>query len=278
MKILITGASGFIGSHIVDEALKSDMEVWVVVRKTTSRRYLCDARINFIEIDFSSKDDVIEKLKGKEFDYIVHAAGVTKCSNKNDFFKVNTEGTKNFVDGIIESGIEIKKFVYLSSLSIFGAIKEKQPYKPICENDIPQPNTLYGKSKLLAEKYLDEVGEKLPIVVIRPTGVYGPREKDYYMMAKSIKNHIDFSVGYKRQDITFIYVKDLVDAIFLALEKGRKGRKYLLSDDDVYNSSNNSVDQNVKIEAHFPNVKDHLEIEQALNNLVNQASQFAFKN
>lgn len=237
MKILITGASGFIGSHIVDEALRRDMDVWVVVRKTTSRRYLQDSRINFIEMNLNSADDVYEKLSTLSFDYIVHAAGVTKCADKNDFFHVNTEGTKNFVNGILRSGIDVKKFVYLSSLSIFGAIHEQQPYIPINEKDTPHPNTLYGESKLKAEEFLDSVKDRLPVVVLRPTGVYGPREKDYYMMAKSIKSHVDFSVGYKRQDITFVYVKDVVNAVFLALERGESGRKYFLSDGNIYQSS-----------------------------------------
>ena len=74
-------------------------------------------------------------------------------------------------------------------------------------------------------------------MVLRPTGVYGPRERDYFMMAKSIKQHSDFAVGYKRQDITFVYVTDVVQAVFLALEKGQTGRKYFLSDGQVYQST-----------------------------------------
>ena len=77
----------------------------------------------------------------------------------------------------------------------------------------------------------------LPYIILRPTGVYGPREKDYYIMAKSIKQHIDFAVGYQRQDITFVYVQDVVQAVFLALEKGQTGRKYFLSDGEVYQST-----------------------------------------
>ena len=84
-KILITGASGFIGSFIVEEALNRDMEVWAAVRKTTSRRYLKDKRINFIELDFNSKDELKRQLADHQFDYIVHAAGVTKCIDKADF-------------------------------------------------------------------------------------------------------------------------------------------------------------------------------------------------
>ncbi|MFC2759428.1 NAD-dependent epimerase/dehydratase family protein [Hallella multisaccharivorax] len=237
MKILITGASGFIGSFIVEEALRRGFETWAGVRSTSSRRYLQDARIHFIDLDFSSEDALADALRGHDFDYIVHAAGVTKCLHRDDFFRVNYEGTKHLVDAILKLHMPLKRFVYLSSLSVFGAIKEKQPYQEIDEHDTPRPNTAYGKSKLMAERYLDSIGNDFNYIVLRPTGVYGPREKDYYVMAKSIRDHVDFAVGFRRQDITFIFVEDLVQAIFLALDHGMSGRKYFLSDGDVYQSS-----------------------------------------
>ena len=237
MKILVTGASGFIGSFIVEEALRRDMEVWAAVRKSSSRKYLTDERINFIELNLSSEDDLRQQLAGHEFDYVVHAAGATKCLHKRDFFKINTDGTINLVNALITLKMPIKRFVYLSSLSIFGAIRENSPYMEIEENDIPRPNTAYGKSKLMAEKFLDTIGNDFPYVILRPTGVYGPREKDYFMMAKTIKGHIDFSVGFKHQDITFIYVQDLVQAVFLTFNRGKNGRKYFLSDGNIYNST-----------------------------------------
>ena len=237
MKILITGASGFIGSFIVEEALKKGFDTWAAVRKSSSKEYLKDERINFIELNLSSKAQLIEQLRGHDFDYVVHAAGVTKCLNKQDFHRINTEGTKNIIDAILELQMPLKRFVFVSSLSVFGAIKEQQPYDEIRETDIPQPNTEYGRSKLAAEKYLESLGSRVPYIILRPTGVYGPREKDYFMIAKSIKQHSDFAVGYKRQDITFVYVSDVVQAIFLALDKGENGRKYFLSDGEVYQST-----------------------------------------
>lgn len=237
MKILITGASGFIGSFIVEEALKKGFDTWAAVRKSSSKEYLKDERINFIELNLSSKAKLIEQLRGHDFDYVVHAAGVTKCLNKQDFHRINTEGTKNLLDAILELQMPLKRFVFVSSLSIFGAIKEQQPYDEIRETDTPRPNTEYGRSKLAAEKYLESLGSRVPYIILRPTGVYGPREKDYFMMAKSIKQHSDFAVGYKRQDITFVYVSDVVQAIFLALDKGNNGRKYFLSDGEVYQST-----------------------------------------
>ena len=237
-RILITGASGFIGSFIVEEALNRGFETWAAVRKSSSREFLKDERIHFIELNLSSEEQLKQQLKDIQFDYVVHAAGVTKCLHKEDFFRINTEGTKNLVRALLDLQMPLKRFVYISSLSIMGAIREEQPYREIRERDKAQPNTAYGKSKLEAEQWLNSLNEKLlPYVILRPTGVYGPRERDYFMIAKSIKAHTDFAVGFKQQDITFVYVTDVVQAVFLALEKGQTGRCYFLSDGEVYQSS-----------------------------------------
>lgn len=236
-KILITGASGFIGSFIVEEALRREMEVWAAVRPTSSKRYLQDNRIHFIELDFGSKETLKRQLDGHRFDYVVHAAGVTKCLDKADFKRINTDGTRHLVDALIELGMQLKRFVYLSSLSVYGAIHEHMPYQDITENDCPHPNTAYGKSKLDAERYLDSIGNDFPYIILRPTGVYGPRERDYFLMAQSINRHVDFAVGFSRQDITFVYVLDVVQAVFLAFDRGMSGRKYFLTDGEVYRSA-----------------------------------------
>lgn len=235
MNILITGATGFIGGFIVDEALKRDMQVWVAVRKTSSRKYLNDPRIQFVELNLNSKEQMKQALGGIKLDYVVHAAGATKCLHADDFFRSNTEGTKNLVQTLVEMQMPLKRFVFVSSLSVYGPVAEEQPYREICGNDIPQPNTAYGKSKLAAEQYIESLKD-FPYVILQPTGVYGPRERDYFMMAKSIKSHTDFSVGYKPQDLTFVYVLDVVQAIFLALSSEKTGGKYMLSDGEVYSS------------------------------------------
>lgn len=234
-KILITGASGFIGSFIVEEALKRGFETWAAVRKSSSRKYLSDKRINFIELDLSDLSHLEKQLAGHQFDYVVHAAGVTKCLDSNDFFKVNTNGTVNLATALRRQNTGLKRFVYLSSLSVMGPAREQEPHTEITAGDTPCPDTAYGRSKLESEHRLAEIKD-FPFIVLRPTGVYGPREKDYFMMAQSIKKHTDFAVGYKPQHITFIYVKDLVQAVFLALDHGTVGAKYFLSDGNVYSS------------------------------------------
>ena len=235
MNILITGATGFIGGFIVDEALSRGMQVWVAVRPTSSRKYLSDPRIQFLELNLSDKEQMKRQMDGLRLDYVVHAAGATKCLHAEDFFRSNTEGTKNLVQALMEQQMPLKRFVFVSSLSVYGPVAEQQPYREICGNDTPQPNTAYGRSKLAAEQYI-ESSEGFPYVILQPTGVYGPRERDYFMMAKSIKSHTDFSVGYKPQDLTFVYVLDVVQAIFLALDCQKTGGKYMLSDGEVYSS------------------------------------------
>ncbi len=233
--VLITGASGFIGSFIVEEALRRNFEVWAAVRKSSSHQFLTDERIHFIELNLSSEEALRQQLAGHRFDYVIHAAGVTKCLDKQDFFRINTEGTKHLVRALLALQMPLRRFVYISSLSIMGAIREQQPYEEIRESDTPRPNTAYGESKLQAEQWLDT--QPIPYIILRPTGVYGPRERDYFMMAKSIQAHTDFAVGFRQQDITFVYVTDVVQAVFLALEKGQTGRRYFLSDGEVYQSA-----------------------------------------
>ena len=245
-RILVTGASGFIGSFIVEEALRRGMDVWAAVRKTSSRAWLTDPRIHFIELNLSSEDVLRRQLSGMTFHYVVHAAGVTKCADRRDFYDVNTAGTENLVRALTATDPDLRLLVYLSSLSVCGPVRERQPYTEITADDTPQPNTAYGDSKLQAERFLRDYARDnpLPYVVLRPTGVYGPRERDYFLMVRSIRRHVDFAAGFRRQDITFVYVQDVVQAVFRAIGRvgsgdgGRiLGRAYFLSDGCVYGSA-----------------------------------------
>lgn len=237
--ILVTGASGFIGSFIVQEALKRKFGVWAGIRASSSKKYLNERKIHFLELDFAHPNELRAQLSGhkgtySKFDYIVHCAGVTKCRDNYEFDRVNYLQTRYFVDTLRELNMVPQQFIYVSTLSIFGPIHEKDG-KPMSEDDVPMPNTAYGFSKFKAELYIQSL-PGFPYVIYRPTGVYGPREADYFLMAKSIKQHVDFSVGFTRQDLTFVYVKDIVQAIFLGIEKQVSRRAYSLSDGNVYTS------------------------------------------
>lgn len=238
-RILITGASGFIGSHLVEEALSQGMEVWAAVRPSSSRRWLADTRIHFIELNLGHAEELHEQLlahveKHGPWNYVIHAAGATKCKDTQDFFRINTEGTTLLARTLLQTEALTGRFVFLSSLSIMGALHEDD-YAPFTDADTPQPNTAYGHSKLKAEQRLAQI-PGLDYIILRPTGVYGPREVDYKIMAQTIRRHIDFAAGYRRQVITFIYVSDVVQAAFLALRKGQSGQAYILSDGQDYSS------------------------------------------
>lgn len=240
-RILITGASGFIGSHLVERALAEGYEPWAAVRPTSSRRYLADPHIRFIELDLGDDARLADQLKAHvsaegPFDAVIHAAGATKCRHAADFFTVNAEGTARLARTLLSTGAlrAEGRFVFISSLSVMGPAREADG-GPITEADRPVPDTAYGCSKLAAEAALADIAG-LNYVILRPTGVYGPRERDYYLMAESIRRHTDFAVGYRPQRLTFIYVDDLVSAAFLALTRGTRGKAYFLSDGGVYSS------------------------------------------
>jgi nucleoside-diphosphate-sugar epimerase len=218
-KILITGASGFIGSFLIEEALNKEYETWAGVRTTSSKDYLRDERIHFIDLAFSDKPQLKEQIQehvaqyGK-WDYIIHNAGITKCLNLNDFEKINYLFTKYFAEALQETNAIPEKFIFMSSLSAY------------------RPDSAYGKSKRKAEQFLETT--PLPFIILRPTGVYGPRDKDYFLLLKTIKNGLDLVAGMEVQKLTFIYVKDLVKVVFLALESVFTNKTYFVADGDVY--------------------------------------------
>ena len=238
MKILITGASGFIGGFLVEEALRRGYETWAGIRAGSSKAHLQDKRIHFIDLKYGDQEALTAQLSdfAREhgaWDYVIHNAGLTKTLDKRNFFRVNAENTHRFIEALAAAGCKPKKFLLMSSLSSYGRGDEKT-FRPIRLDDPQRPDTAYGQSKLEAENYIRKQ-TYFPYVILRPTGVYGPGEKDYFMEIQSVKSGLDFAVGAIPQRITFIYVKDLATVAFLSLEKEEiKNRHYFVADGDVY--------------------------------------------
>jgi len=228
-KILITGASGFIGSFLVEEAIKRNYDVFAGIRNTSKLTYLKDSRIQFFKADLANKEAIKSSLTqfGK-FDFIIHNAGVTKSCSKSNFNKVNYQYTRNLIEALYETNTIPHKFIQISSLAAYGPGDEKT-LKPINLTDTPSPVSYYGKSKLKTEQYIALLKD-FPYLIFRPTGVYGPREKDYYVMYKSIKQGIETYVGTSDQHISFIYVKDLSCLIIDSLSSNIIGKSYFVSD------------------------------------------------
>lgn len=237
-KILITGANGFIGSFLVEEALKQGFEVYAGIRKTSNRQYLQQKEVHFIDLLLSSPEVLEKQLReflqtDGGFDYVIHNAGITQASKKEDFFTVNTQYTQNLIDAIVASGMKLKKFVLISSLAAYGPGNE-QTFAPVQLTDSPHPISLYGLSKLQAQQYLSTRTD-FPYIIINPTAVYGPRDKDFLQFIKLVNNGFEPYVGTNRQMLSMIYVKDLARAVIGLLPTSFYNRSYFVSDNREYN-------------------------------------------
>ncbi len=258
-KILITGASGFIGSTAVDKALQLGYETWAGIRASSSKSYLQDERINFIDLNYGDKKKLKEQLKefvaeNGRFDYIVHSAGITKAVRKSEFDKVNYEHVQNFADALIEIDAVPNLFIFMSTLGAMG-VGDEINYTPLKCNVTPNPNTAYGKSKLKAENYLKNL-LNFPYVILRPTGVYGPRDKDYLILMRAVKNGMDIGAGFKKQILTFIYIDDLVNIIFDCIENNIYRKEYYIADGDTYTDTQfNTIVQQALQKRHVIRVK-----------------------
>lgn len=235
-RVLLVGAGGFAGGFIAEEGLRRGYEMWAGVRESTSRKYLADPNLNFITFDFENPETLQQTLssalpENERWEWIVYNLGATKALTFSDFSKINYDYLRNFLDALKKSGKVPEKLLFISSLSVMGPGDEKE-YTPFTETMIPRPNTRYGASKLKAEMLLAMEG--IPYIVFRCTGIYGPRDKDYFLMLKSLKKGVDFSVGFRKQILSFIFVEDLAKAVFDALENAPTGDTYNISEDVFY--------------------------------------------
>lgn len=235
-RVLVVGAGGFTGGFLVSEGLSRGLEVWAGVRVTTSRAFLTDDRINFLVLDFDEPATMASIIKsalpeGEKWDYIVYNLGATKALYFADFNRINHDYLHSFLEVLHRTSMEPGKFLFISSLSVMGPGDEKD-YTPFTPRSIPSPNTRYGASKLKAEMCLASSG--VPYIIFRCTGIYGPHERDYFLMYKSISRGFDFSVGFRRQMLTFIYVEDLCRAVYDALGQAPPGKTYIIAEGRGY--------------------------------------------
>ncbi|MDR0790850.1 MAG: NAD(P)-dependent oxidoreductase [Bacteroidales bacterium] len=229
-KALVTGASGFVGSHLVDRLLeKGNYEVYAAIRKTSSKKYLQDARINFIELPYEDSQALKELLVQHNFDVVFHLTGLTKAKRATDFDKVNFIYTKSLVDSL--QGLTAK-LIFMSSFAAHGPADDKT-LLPAKVSDECVPDTAYGKSKLKAEQYIN-TNRNDNYIILRPTGVYGTRETDYFVFFQTLHNHIEPYLGFTPQRLTFIYGTDLADICILSAESEITNKTYFVSDGNLY--------------------------------------------
>lgn len=236
-KIIITGATGFIGGFIVEEALRREMEVYCIVRKTSDLSRISREGVRFLYFHPNDQAQLDQEMAdfAKEFgqpDFFVHNAGITKALNTPDFVRINAQHTAHYAQSALRHFGNLKRFVLMSSLAAQGP-GDPGTLAPVRVDQPPFPDTLYGKSKLMAEKVLKESGD-LPYVILRPTGVYGPFDHDYLLYLKTLRLGLEPVMGFGEQHLSFVYVTDLVKAIFLALEQPVVKETFIISDGQNY--------------------------------------------
>lgn len=229
-KILVTGATGFIGSHLVDGLKKRGHSVKCLVRRTSNLRYLTHSEVEFVYGGLDDATDWNEVFQ--EVSVVYHVAGLTFARRRQDYFIVNHGGTEALLAAAVKHRDRIKKLVHVSSLAAVGPGRNGEP---VTEDSEPAPITPYGRSKLLAEEAVLAVGSLLPSTIVRPPAVYGPRDYAIYEFFKQIARGRSPVIGRADKMISLVHVRDLVDGIILAGESDASiGRTYFISDEEVY--------------------------------------------
>lgn len=230
MKVLVTGATGFLGSHVCELLTKNGHEVRALVRKTSNTRYIEAFGVELVEASLESGKDLDKAVSG--IDAVVHGAAIVKAKRKEDFDRVNTGGTRNLLQAVLEHAPNLQRFVYVSSLAAHGFGENGAPRA----HERPSaPVTHYGKSKLRGEELLLEKAGVIPVTILRPPAIYGPRDSEMLAFFKIVEKRVVPFLGNPNNRCSLIYASDCAQAILLALTKDHpSGRIYSVEDGRVY--------------------------------------------
>jgi nucleoside-diphosphate-sugar epimerase len=215
-RCLVTGAPGFVGGHLVDALLERGHHVACLVRSTSDTRRLEALRARGLPVELV-RGDVLEPGSLtpalRDVDYVYHVAGLTKSLDPARYFRVNADGTASLLEACL--GAErLRRVLVLSSLSALGPAR---PGRPLGEFDPPRPITPYGASKLAAERVVARYRDRLPITVVRPPAVYGPRDRDTLTVFKLVNLGIR-PVPIPRQEVSLVDARDLARGVIAAAE------------------------------------------------------------
>jgi nucleoside-diphosphate-sugar epimerase len=226
MRALVTGSTGFIGSHLVQSLLDKKYEVRCLIREQSDQRWIKDKNVQIVSGSYRDQESLRRAVRG--MDVVFHAAAVITAFDWDTYYAANVEATENLLEACAEAALGLKKFVFVSSISASGPAVDKKPKR---EDDPCLPVSLYGKSKRLAEEKAARFSATLPIVIIRPTNVLGPRQKQLYDTLTLAVKRIVPQMGNGDRQTTLVFVQDVVRALILAAEKEEaRGRTYFVAD------------------------------------------------
>lgn len=229
-KVLITGGSGFLGYHLIMAALEKKIEVYAAVRSKSNIEHLKGLPINFTSVNYDNTGAIEKELSEKKYDFIIHAAGITKSNSLKEFDYINGVYTSNLAQAAAQLNGQVKKLVLISSLAAAGPLKDRNIL--ITEQTQPHPVTAYGRSKLKAEQALINVN--IPSVILRPTAIYGPRDKDLFLISNYLQKGVDAYIGRVTQQLSFVHASDVATAAVQALLVNNAKGIYNITDGNNY--------------------------------------------
>jgi nucleoside-diphosphate-sugar epimerase len=222
---LVTGANGFIGSHLSEELVRRGWDVSCLVRRPRGLGWIETLQVRLVRGDCREKATLEPAVEGA--DYVFHLAGVIDTLKPEEYYQANVLGTRNLLEACAERNPGLKKFIHVSSISAAGPSEKG---RALTEDDPNRPVSDYGRSKLEAEEAVREFGQRLPFVIIRPPNVIGPRQKELQEAIRLAKKRIKPLVGTGEPQTSLCYVRDVVEALILAAERPEAdGRTYFLA-------------------------------------------------
>lgn len=231
MKVLITGATGFVGSHVADILSSKGYQIRCIVRKTSNTRWVINKNYELIEASLDDSESLIKAVKG--VDYIYHIAGLISAKNLDGYMRGNRDATRNLLNIVKEYAPNIKRFLYMSSLTASGPAASLD--KPVNEEMPCRPITSYGKSKKAGEEVAKEFMNDLPITIVRAPAVFGPRDPATFSIFKAVKSGLGTFIGFKPKYVSLINVIDLANGIIQATEaENTVGETYFVSSEEFY--------------------------------------------
>ncbi|HAK46726.1 MAG TPA: hypothetical protein DCO79_12515 [Spirochaeta sp.] len=230
MQIGITGGTGFIGSHLVEHLIDQGFSIDCLSRSGGVHGWLSSSpKLSCTEGDLMNSESLSNFTA--QNDIIIHLAAVTRAGSEQEFMAYNLEGTENLLEAVRSRKTKIKQIIILSSQAAVGP----SPEGVLLYEDAPfNPISPYGKSKARIEKLIQERYADLPVTIIRPPSVYGPRDIDFLELVRMIKHRIKPIIG-RKSNVSFIYVKNLVHGISLCIQNPAAfGEVFYLTDNECY--------------------------------------------
>ncbi|MBN2246145.1 MAG: NAD-dependent epimerase/dehydratase family protein [Candidatus Aminicenantes bacterium] len=229
-KVLVTGATGFIGSHLIEEFVSRKWDVFCLIRKESRTSFLNKFPVTLKQAEIDDISALEQAVAG--MDYIFHSAARIRAAPKKVYDRANFQFTRNLCRACLKANPHIRRLLYISSIAAAGPSPEG---KIKDESNPSEPTSEYGRSKLRGEEAVREVWDQIPCTIIRPPNVYGPRQQETELLLRLLNKRIFPVLKMREKNTTLIYVKDLAIGMLQAALSDKTAHEiYYLTDGNLY--------------------------------------------